>query len=617
MANLKWTTQRHFETGMRISPIRTTRPWRIYLTTIISIVCVFTGMRLVWPDNETVVNIAGLLEIIVVIPHGVVCFTGIIRNKPQHRRIWLLLASSPIIVLCAIGFGMSNMASANPHPFPATSDWLLTLSLFMVVIFFGSVSHRQNGGDKASIIDATMVAAAFALLSWTFVVSPHITHDVLSLPAKFNLFMYPIMDSMIVWFLARMFFDQGRAGPVVRSCLLAGVFVFGSDVLMVTLYVNEMQTSVWFAFCGLGWGIANTLAFGSALHPEMVSLMKPVTRRQPLGAHKRLAIVFVAALMAPAVILIENQNRVTNNTVAALAAILMFGLVVLRIHGMLRRQEATTKELDETLRRLQATAIQLRHAQKLEAVGKLAAGMAHEINTPIQTVRANLHFLRSSFDTLQSDEPVDAEEVEYLRQDVPCAFNDADANVDRVADIINAMREFGKPSSDDSPQLVDTAKAIQNALTITANEVESVADVSLDLGADVPELSCFANDFNHILLNLVVNAAHAIDDDPRDARGVITISTRATDRLLELRISDTGVGIPDDVLPHIYEPFFTTKEVGRGRGQGLATVWNLVERQGGTIEVETEVGTGTTFLVRLPLVYATKSSTTAAFSTAS
>ena len=271
--------------------------------------------------------------------------------------------------------------------------------------------------------------------------------------------------------------------------------------------------------------------------------------------------------------------------------------------------------------------VKLRLAQKLEAVGQLASGIAHEINTPTQFVSDNLQFLSESFAAMRrlldayraglrtlADAPGGAEvsarlaeaetdaDMEVIENDVSAAFGDAGEGVNRIKTIVNAMREFAHPAKHHKAPC-DVNRQLTTTLTIARNEYKYVAEVVQDLG-ELPPVMAFANDLNQVFLNLLVNAAHAIEDEVRDTRrrGVIGVRTsRAGDRV-RIEISDTGSGIPEAVRDRIFEPFFTTKEVGRGSGQGLAIARAIVvERHGGTLQFTTEVGKGTTFVMELPV----------------
>lgn len=269
----------------------------------------------------------------------------------------------------------------------------------------------------------------------------------------------------------------------------------------------------------------------------------------------------------------------------------------------------------------------LNTAQKLESVGELASGIAHEINTPIQYVGDSIRFIEEAVEDLAEVMAVQSELVERCREDgihkdatdrieeleddadiefvieeIPKACTRALDGTDRVAGIVRAMKNFAHPGTGEKT-MVDINQALENTIMVSKNEWKYVAEVEKDFDP-VPMVRCLPNDINQVLLNILVNGAQAIGAKVGNSgeKGTITLSTRATEDDLTIRISDTGTGIPEDIRGKIFDPFFTTKEVGRGTGQGLAIVHDIiVERHGGTIDIETEVGEGTTFIITLPL----------------
>ncbi len=276
-----------------------------------------------------------------------------------------------------------------------------------------------------------------------------------------------------------------------------------------------------------------------------------------------------------------------------------------------------------------AVEIQLRNAQKLEAVGQLAAGIAHEINTPTQYVGDNIRFIQESFESMTDilcnykkllkvarekrialktvtlvEESLEANDADYLCEEVPVAIKETLKGIERISRIVLAMKEFSHPGKKEL-ELADLNKAIETTITVARNEWKYVADLHLHLNPDLPLIPCFLGEFNQCMLNLVVNAAHAIGNTVNASRGIkgkITISTHCNGSYTEVRVKDTGMGIPETVQPHVFDPFFTTKDIGEGTGQGLTIVYNtIVQKHGGTVSFETEQGQGTTFILRLPV----------------
>ena len=270
---------------------------------------------------------------------------------------------------------------------------------------------------------------------------------------------------------------------------------------------------------------------------------------------------------------------------------------------------------------------ELAAAQKLESVGRLAAGVAHEINTPVQFVADNVGFVSASMagiaaviqahrelkrvvkaggEPAAAAQAADAAEVEadldYLIENVPPAIAGAIEGLGRIATIVRSMKEFAHPDQSEKTS-ADLNHAIQSTLIIARNEYKYVAELETDFG-ELPSIQCYLGEINQVVLNLLVNAAHAVSDVVKDSGGMgkITVRTRADGDEVEISISDSGTGIPAAAREKIFDPFFTTKEVGKGTGQGLAIARSVVvNKHGGTLRFETECGKGTTFFIRLPV----------------
>ena len=270
----------------------------------------------------------------------------------------------------------------------------------------------------------------------------------------------------------------------------------------------------------------------------------------------------------------------------------------------------------------------LAQAQKLESIGELASGIAHEINTPIQYVGDNTRFVQKACDDLTSVvkccqqlvKPGDTEEarsagtelqalmddvdVDYLLDEIPSAIEQTLEGVERVTNIVRAMKEFAHPGLTEFV-LADLTKSIENTAMVARNEWKYVADLETVFDPEMPPVPCLPGELNQVLLNMIVNAAHAISetlDESSQEKGKITITTRLATPDAEIRIADTGAGIHQEDVERIFTPFFTTKPAGKGTGQGLAIARTVVEeKHGGTIHVESTVGECTTFVIRLPL----------------
>ena len=274
------------------------------------------------------------------------------------------------------------------------------------------------------------------------------------------------------------------------------------------------------------------------------------------------------------------------------------------------------------------TELQLRQAQKLESIGQLAAGIAHEINTPTQFVNDNTSFLGDAFKDYKElmaayehirrsvptgevsenmlkavDELAEEKDIEFLNEEIPQAIKQSQEGLERIGKIVRAMKEFSHPGVDEKT-LIDINKAIKTTINVSRNEWKYHCDIETDLAPDLPLVPCLLGEINQMFLNLIVNASYAIADvvGKSGEMGEIRIATRQDDDWVEIVVSDTGSGIPKEIKERIFDPFFTTKEVGKGSGQGLSIAWStIVDKHGGTIEVESEVGKGSTFIIRLPV----------------
>ncbi len=326
----------------------------------------------------------------------------------------------------------------------------------------------------------------------------------------------------------------------------------------------------------------------------------------------------------PVVILSGLNDEVTAREAVALGAqdYLVKGCIN---ESALKRALRYSLERHRIEAERRALEFQLANSRKLESIGQLAAGIAHEINTPTQYVSDNARFLREAFsdvvtllrhlqDSVAANAPLSTSEirpllekadVDYLVQEIPRALDQSLDGLGQISKIVRAMKEFSHPAKEEKSP-TDLNKALQTTATVASNEWKYVADVEFDLDLKLPLVSCLPAEMNQVFLNLIVNAAHAISEtaDPAaGSKGKITISTRSlNDQCVEIRVKDTGCGIAPEHRNKVFDPFFTTKEVGKGTGQGLAISYNIiVKRHGGTIDFDSTPGQGTSFNLRLPL----------------
>ena len=290
---------------------------------------------------------------------------------------------------------------------------------------------------------------------------------------------------------------------------------------------------------------------------------------------------------------------------------------------------AIVRDISERLRqRSEKEKIQseLLHKQKLESVGQLAAGIAHEINTPTQFIGTNIEFLADAYTDVEkfftwlqdnsSHWPVEIKKVldesirdldwNYLQSEIPLAIEESRDGVDRVSSLVSAMKRFSHPGTKEITY-ADLSEIIDTSLTVSRNEWKYIAEVKKEYDSDLPKIPLLIDQMGQVILNMIVNSAQAIKEKHEkhgtEERGVITITTKMVDDEVELRFSDTGSGIPENIIKKVFDPFFTTKQVGNGTGQGLAICHDVItQKLHGSMSVSSQEDVGTSFIIRLPSV---------------
>ena len=360
-----------------------------------------------------------------------------------------------------------------------------------------------------------------------------------------------------------------------------------------------------------------TAQFNHGLSMEELTLKVAVLERKLRAKEKTIRVLIDR---------VDNDGSERHSAFWVLEQNIAMEAVVANRTAELREQK---EQLVSALAELKGTQAKLLQAQKLEAIGQLAAGIAHEINTPAQYVADNTSFVRraltSVFGVLDAalsvveaaragDVPASSiatvdtvskkAKLGYLQKQLPLALDQSMEGLERIGGIVQAMKAFSHPSGSEK-RAENLKEAIETTVAVARNEWKYVADVELDFAADMPLVPVLRNEFNQVVLNLVVNAAHAISDvtsGGSTGKGRITISAKRSGDSAEIRIADTGGGIATAHEKRVFEPFFTTKAVGKGTGQGLAIAYSvIVDKHGGTISFETEPGRGTTFIITLPL----------------
>jgi len=290
------------------------------------------------------------------------------------------------------------------------------------------------------------------------------------------------------------------------------------------------------------------------------------------------------------------------------------GLIIGLEETVMRRTSALQKsneKLKNEMIQRQELETQLVHAQKMEAVGQLASGIAHEINSPSQFANDNILFLKDAVSGFikklnQSADAPDDEEVIFFKENAPEAVEQASEGISRITTIVKSMKNFAYRDAQSEKRPNDLNQAIRSTVVVATNEWKYHAELDLRLHENMPMVPCNIGEINQVVLNLIVNGAHAIRDRLQDGqKGTIVVTTQhyPDAECVVIAIADNGGGIPLKVQTRIFEPFFTTKEVGVGTGQGLAIAHNvIVKSHNGQIWFDSKEGVGTTFYIKLPMI---------------
>ena len=311
---------------------------------------------------------------------------------------------------------------------------------------------------------------------------------------------------------------------------------------------------------------------------------------------------------------LQSTARSYRQTLAvyAVALLLAFGVIAVRLRSSFSTLDSLNSELQDAnvnleqivdkrtaalsqaLDDLKMQQGQLIQSEKMASLGQMVAGVAHEINTPLGYASSNVEIVRESMQSM--DGAADAESI----AEFDMLLADTEYGLKQIAELVMSLKDFSRVDRSQS-QLFDLNEGIETALKICNSQLKDGVKVTR-MFSDLPEISCAPSQLNQVFLNLITNAAQAMD-----GKGQICIRTSHADAFVEVAISDSGSGMDEETRAHIFEPFFTTKPVGKGTGLGLSIVFRIIEDHGGTIRVESELGKGTEFFVRLPVAGAGKS----------
>lgn len=472
------------------------------------------------------------------------------------------------------------------------------------------------------LLDAVTVLIVAGAFGWYLLIGPHLTGE---LKTKELLLALSQLGVLLLTTFAALRVIMSWKRPIGRATARWGV------VALLFLIITEALTPFTLGTWALGLAFAGRIVvvllhvFSARAQECEMEMNADPPRRKPKRPYSILPYASTAALGGLLLYALGRDDTLTPGTWGVVAASLACAAVVVtrqlsaftdnanllsQLDKNLVALEASISREREANRARQALEIQLRHAQKLEALGKLSAGMAHEINTPVQYMLTNVAFLRDSFETLstsidqykqgRSDE-IDESELEFLLTEVPMSLTDTTAGLSRVAQIVSSMRSFSGEGLNNNPICADLNRLLTDTLATARHEIEAIADVVFDAG-ELPGIVCNPSDLNQAWLELIINSAHALRASDK-ARGLITIKTYIEeDNSTVVEISDDGCGMSPEIMERIFDPFFTTKTVGSGTGQGLTVARSIiVDGHGGSIDVSSIEGEGTTFRIKLPV----------------
>ena len=519
-------------------------------------------------------------------------------------------------------------AAAAMHGLPIIASLLWVIEWSMILVSVVVVHGGIPSGTAAVMFGAALVIGSYAVGHPLMVLLTGAEVRRLSLTARARGIAVPaprvtVRGRLVVYSLCL---------SLAPACYVASTTFTNNGANMPYGRLLVLMV-VCFAAVALFSGVCATLFAVTITRPisEMANLVDGVTREQDFAGVGRVPTYLGDEIGR----LSEATNTMIDRleSVAAARAAMHRALEALnrdleaRIHERTAHLQRANEELAAEMDKRARMELELRQAQKLESVGRLAAGVAHEINTPVQFVSDSVHFVQEAMgdfaqafekfhalhELVLRGEPAtdaaaeasaaeEAADLDYLFDNVPKALDRSIEGLGRVASIVRSMKELVHPGQT-GMSTVDLNRAIENTLTVARHEHKLVADVETHLG-ELPLVSCFGGEVNQVLLNLLVNAAHAIGDAVAgtEERGRITVTTSVEGELAVIAVQDTGTGIPEQVRDRIFDPFFTTKEVGKGTGQGLAMARAVVvDKHGGQLTFDTTPGKGTTFYVRLPI----------------
>lgn len=556
------------------------------------------------------------------------------RSASISQRLalaWSLLATGRLLLF--IGeitlVVLAIQSGTTPFPSPADGFFLAFYPLFLCGILLLPVQHLNLRAWVKTGLDISIVLLASMLVVWEYWLGPLVAHvsdertvvQILSLA-------YPVGNLVLLWALLMLLYRPpageirgpllllagGIATQIVLACL------YGRQSILST-FANNDWLSVGWLFTNLTFGVAG---IWQATYVSSTTKAKPRRSTETAPAQLNSWVTYLPYICAiGAYILLEVNDGQSEYTgfgwlkwTVGLIIVLVLVRQMLTLHEnrvLFTQVHKKGMELSQANQELRDTQAMLIHAEKMNALGQMVAGVAHEINNPIAFVNSNIHTLKRMVTTMMTAY-TDLEhlalatavpgtavatlhkeaDIDFLRDDLDDLVDTSLNGLTRVRKIVDGLRNFSRLDEAEY-QMADLREGIESSLLIAQPMLKKRIQVELDLDS-LPLLYCRPAELNQVFLNLILNATHAIAD-----QGTITIAGHDTGREIVLTFHDTGCGMSAEVMKQIFNPFFTTKPVGVGTGLGLTLAYKIITAgHGGTIEVTSEPGRGTTFTIRLP-----------------
>lgn len=519
------------------------------------------------------------------------------------RLIVTLLLGFFAVTLFGLGVEALIPVTASASLQHSVPEIALIAALVPYCLAFLLLIRSVSRVDNAAIGDGLIFGIGIAMSVWILAIDPAMETSDFS-DGHLALLLVDILGNLVV--VTAVAATVARVGLRNRVLNWAAFATTAFALASVVVIISHLSSTplrgleaLADALQDFSFIVIGAAAYALSKHTKPLLVRDGVSNTHPVHVFMLLAMPFLIPLVTLIIATRDDFAERTQNDpydiiIILVASMITTLLVAMRVSGLLRKEQTLSRQLDDAYKEIQTQDLTLRHSQKMEAIGRLAAGVAHEINTPIQFIGLNLEYLQSELRESALRSSLDTS----LTTRAHDAIDDSLDGIHHISKIVSAVKAFGHPGSEDMVD-VDVNEVIKNTLVVATNMTKAKADVQVELG-DLPHLPCLQTELSQVFLNLIMNAVDAISETGR--RGVVTVRTTVEDASAVIAIADTGTGMSPEVLSKAFEPMFTTKAIGLGSGIGLALCWStIVDQHQGSLTCESEPGMGSTFTIRLPL----------------